>query len=213
MAAPSETQRKTKSSLLNRLKNWRDKASWEDFFETYYSLIYGTARRSGLTEAEAEDVVQETVLTVAKKIKDFHYDPARGSFRGWLGSIIRSRIVDLKRKRLPVKPPSVRAPGDTSRTSTTRRIPDPAPVNFYTVYDLAWREYVREKAIELLKEDLSPKQYAIFDLYVNQERPVAEIITTLGVNRAQVYVGKLRGLKLLKKESKRVEERLERGVF
>jgi len=213
MPAKPDDRSKTRSSLLGRLKDWGDNDSWQTFFDTYWSLIYGTARKSGLTETEAEDVVQETVLTVAKKIKDFHYDPARGSFRGWLGAIIRSRIVDLKRKRLPVKPPSLRAPGETSRTSTTRRIPDPAPVNFYTVYDLAWREYVREKAIELLKEELSPKQYQMFDLYVNQERPVEEVVTTLGVNRAQVYVAKLRGLKLLKKESKRLEEQLERGAF
>jgi len=213
MPAKPDDRSKTRSSLLGRLKDWGDNDSWQTFFDTYWSLIYGTARKSGLTETEAEDVVQETVLTVAKKIKDFHYDPARGSFRGWLGAIIRSRIVDLKRERLPVKPSSIRVPEEASRTSRIRRIPDPAPVNFYTVYDLAWREYVREKALELLKEHLSPKQYQIFDLYVNQERPVEEIVTTLGVNRAQVYVAKLRGLKLLKKESQRLEEQLERGAF
>jgi RNA polymerase sigma-70 factor (ECF subfamily) len=166
-----------------------------------------------LSEADAEDVVQETVLTVAKKIREFQYDRAKGTFRGWLGAIIRSRIVDVKRKRLPVKPSSVHAPDETSRTSRIRRIPDPAPVDFYAVYDLAWREYVREKALELLKEELSPKQYQIFDLYVNQERPVEEIAATLDVNRAQIYMGKLRGLKLLKKESKRLEEQMERGAF
>jgi RNA polymerase sigma-70 factor (ECF subfamily) len=213
MPATSDTQRKTKSSLLARLKDWQDKDSWQVFFDTYWSLIYGTAVKSGLTVSEAEDVVQDTVVTVAKKIKDFQYDRAKGSFRGWLGTIIRSRVVDLKRKRLPVKPPSIRALGEASRTSTTRRIPDPAPVDFYTVYDLAWREYLCEKALELLKEELSPKQYAIFDLSVNKGRPVPEIMKTLGVSRPQVYMAKLRGLQTLKQKVKQVEKLSEQGVF
>jgi DNA-directed RNA polymerase specialized sigma24 family protein len=121
--------------------------------------------------------------------------------------------VDLKRKRLPVKPPSIRAPGETSRTSTTRRIPDPAPVDFYTVYDVAWRDYVRDNAIELFKEELSPKQYEMFDLYVNKGQPVPEIMKALGVSRAQVYMAKLRGLQTLKQKVKQVEKLLERGIL
>lgn len=213
MPATSNTQRETKSSLLARLKDWQDKDSWQTFFDSYWSLIYGTAIKSGLNEAEAEDVVQDTVITVTKKIKDFQYDCAKGSFRGWLGTIIRSRIVDLKRKRLPVKPPRIRAPDEASHTSTIQRIPDPASVDFYTVYDLAWREYLCEKAFELLKEELSPKQYAIYDLYVKKGRPVPEIMKLLGVSRPQVYMAKFRGLQTLKQKVKQMEKLSDQGIF
>jgi RNA polymerase sigma-70 factor (ECF subfamily) len=158
-------------------------------------------------------VVQDTVVTVAKKIKDFQYDPAKGSFRGWLGSIIRSRVVDLQRKRLPVKPPSARTLGETSRTSTIGRIPDPAPVDFFTVYDSAWRDHVHETALRALKAELRPKQYEMFDLYVNRCLPVREIMRTLGVNRPQIYMAKLRGLRALKRKAKEIEMQLEHGVF
>ncbi len=70
----------TRLSLLNRLKNWEDQRSWQDFFNTYWKFIYGVAIKAGLTDAEAQDVVQETVVTVAKKIKDFQLDAKRGSF-------------------------------------------------------------------------------------------------------------------------------------
>jgi RNA polymerase sigma-70 factor (ECF subfamily) len=213
MPSTLDTRKKTKRSLLERLKNWQDKDSWQTFFDTYWSLIFGTAIKAGLTEAEAEDVVQDTIFTVAKKIRDFQYDPARGRFRSWLGSIIRSRIVDLKRKRLPLKSPSIRAAGETSRTSTTGRIPDPAAVDFYAVYDVAWRDYVRNEALELLKGELSPKQYEIFDLYVNRDRPVPDIMKTLGVSRAQVYMAKLRGLQTLKQKVKQVEKLLDQGIL
>ena len=58
----------TRTSLLRRLKQWEDQESWRDFFNTYWKLIYGAAVKAGLNDAEAQDVVQDTVITVAKKI-------------------------------------------------------------------------------------------------------------------------------------------------
>ncbi len=49
----------TRDSLLSRLKDWNDRDSWKEFFETYWKLIYRTALQAGLNEAEAQDVVQE----------------------------------------------------------------------------------------------------------------------------------------------------------
>src|SRR5204863_4503319 len=73
----------TRRSLLSRLKNWDDSQSWKDFFDSYWQLIYGVAIKTGLSEVEAQDVVQETIMTVANKIGEFKYDPAR-SFTVWL---------------------------------------------------------------------------------------------------------------------------------
>src|SRR5207302_1161743 len=58
----------TRRSLVDRLANWDDQKRWQEFFDTYWRLIYSTARKSGLTDAEAQEVVQETVITVEKKI-------------------------------------------------------------------------------------------------------------------------------------------------
>ena len=90
----------TRQSLLSRLKAWDDHESWRDFFDTYWRLIYGLAVKSGLTNTEAEDVVQETLLAVAKEMPDFKYDPARGSFKGWLLEITRRRIANQVRRRM-----------------------------------------------------------------------------------------------------------------
>ncbi len=59
----------TRWSLLTRLKNWDDQESWKEFFDTYWRLIYNVAIKAGLSDAEAQDVVQETVLTVAEKLR------------------------------------------------------------------------------------------------------------------------------------------------
>src|ERR1700704_35998 len=70
----------TRYSLLSRLQNWEDQESWRVFFDTYWRLIYSVALKSGLTQTEAEEVVQETVICVAKDIQKFKRDPQRGSF-------------------------------------------------------------------------------------------------------------------------------------
>src|SRR5262245_14982763 len=89
----------TRQSLLIRLKDWKDEASWKVFFETYCRLIYNAAVKAGLNDSEAQDVVQETVIYVLKKMPNFEYDAAKGSFKSWLLRSTSWRIVDHLRKR------------------------------------------------------------------------------------------------------------------
>ena len=84
----------TRASLLERLKDMDDHASWDEFYRTYRELIYSVARKAGLNETEAEEAVQETLISVAKKMPGFRYDPAVDSFKGWLLTVTRWRILD-----------------------------------------------------------------------------------------------------------------------
>jgi len=59
----------TRRSLVERLADWRDQKNWQEFFETYWKLIYSVAVKAGLTDSEAQDVVQETIITVAKRVE------------------------------------------------------------------------------------------------------------------------------------------------
>jgi hypothetical protein len=88
----------TRASLLERLKNADDHSSWTRFYELYYDLIFSVARRAGLSEAEAAEVVQDTLISAARKMPEFTYDPAKDSFKGWLLTVTRWRIKDLLAK-------------------------------------------------------------------------------------------------------------------
>ena len=90
----------TRWTLIERLKNWDDQESWRQFFDTYWKLIYGAAIKSGLTHPEAQDVVQETVMSVCKSMHNFKADPAYGSFKAWLLNLTRRRITDQKFRML-----------------------------------------------------------------------------------------------------------------
>jgi hypothetical protein len=72
---------------------------WKDFFDTYWKLIYETALKAGLTDDEAQDVVQEVIIEVARQTPKLNYDPAKGSFKAWLLHLTRWRIADKLRKK------------------------------------------------------------------------------------------------------------------
>ena len=90
---------KTRKSLIARLDNWEDQRTWDDFYKTYWRLIYSVALKSGLRSEEAFDAVQETILSIAKQSKKNLYDPNQGSFKTWLMNMTRWRINDQFRKR------------------------------------------------------------------------------------------------------------------
>src|SRR5438874_7180065 len=114
----------TRRSLLSRLKNWNDQESWNEFFATYWKLIFMSARKAGCTEAESQDVVQETIISVSKSIPDFKYNSTVGSFKGWLLHLTRWRIRDQLRKRFPAEVIETNfGPGDG--TDLVEQIPDP----------------------------------------------------------------------------------------
>jgi len=195
----------TRLSLLSRLQNWDDQASWRDFFDTYWRLIYRAALKSGLTDAEAQDVVQETVITVAKKIDKLKYDPAIGSFKGWLLQITRWRIVDQFRKREPggAKRPHV---PDDRLTATIERVPDAHVVDLDAVWEAEWKDNLFEAAIARAKKKVDPKQFQIFDCYVRKEWPAQKVADQLRVNIGQVYLARHRVSAVLKKEIKALEK-------
>ncbi len=188
----------TRRSLLERLPNLDDQAKWQEFFDTYWRLIYGVARKAGLTDAEAQDVVQETVVGVARNIG--RYDAKAGSFKNWLLQSTRWRIVDQLRKRSPANPSQTAGDGSKRDTATIDRVPDPAGEQLDAVWDEEWKRSLFEVAIDRVKRKVSARHFQVFDCAVRKHWSAAKISAALKVNIAQVYLIKHRLAGLLKKE-------------
>ena len=199
----------TRSSLVHKLRAWDDYESWQLFFDTYWKLIYTVATRAGLSDSEAQEVVQETVITVAKAVKDFTYDRSKGKFRGWLTQKASWRIKDQFRKRARVQGCGHQGGGgnDEARTDEIDALPDPKDA-LGQLWQEEWDRKIREVVIRRVKEIVSPKQFQIFDCYVLKGWPVLRVVQELGVSEARVYIARTRVSHIVKEEMARVENGL-----
>jgi RNA polymerase sigma factor (sigma-70 family) len=198
----------TRYSLLSRLKDWEDHQSWQVFFDTYWRLIYSFAIQSGLTETEAQDVVQETVMSVARDISKFKRERALGSFKGWLRNIIRWRISDQLRKRLPTDSGEEPSSGSGS-VAALESIADPASSALDALWEKEWQENLFAAAVDRLKRRVKEEHFQMFDLYVLKQLPVSKVAEMMGVNIGQVYLAKHRVAGLIKKEVQQLEKEWE----
>jgi RNA polymerase sigma-70 factor (ECF subfamily) len=198
----------TRRSLLSRLKDWNDQQSWRVFFDTYWSLIYHVALKAGLTEAEAQDVVQETIIAVSKQMPTFEYDAAKGSFKGWLLRLTQWRIADQFRKRQPGIERRESGASTATRTATIERVPDPAGPALEAVWNQEWEGNLVRAALARVKRKVKAKQYQIFDFAVLKGWPISEVAQTLGVSSGMVYVTKHRISRLMRKEIDTLRTRL-----
>lgn len=205
MPEPANELLQTRLSLLVRLKELDDRESWQEFVNIYARLLYSFAARSGLTTVEAEEAVQETLISVAKTMPGFKYDPSVCSFKSWLRHLAQKRIADQFRKRPAAQVSAVSSPGATSQTAPLERIPDPQSLDLDAVWEAEWQKQVFESALAAVKERTSPQQFQIFDCYVLKEWPVGKVVQMLGVSSTQVYLAKFRVLGLLRKEARRLE--------
>ncbi len=203
MSFPAEDFIPTRYSLLSRLKNWDDQDSWKDFFDTYWRLIYAIALKSGLTDTEAQEVVQETIISVAKNIQKFRHDPSLGSFKGWLRNLTRWRILDQIRKRTDLQLGAGNLAGKTDPPPDLASIPSTSEEE--SVWENEWRVNLMAVALENIRKQVKEEYYQMFDLYVLKQWPVAKVAHTLGTNAARVYLAKFRVSALIKKEIHRLE--------
>jgi RNA polymerase sigma factor (sigma-70 family) len=197
----------TRRSLLSRLKQSNAQESWREFFDTYWRLIYTTALNAGLSDSEAQEVVQETVLTVVRKIKSFRYDPAVGSFKGWLLTIVRWRIADQFRKRpQQIQRHGSRHATETSGTATLERVADPGAINLDAVWEEEWQRTLFAAALSRVRRKANARHYQMFDLYAVKCWSVDKVAQTLGVSTGQVRLAKHRITALMRREVARLEK-------
>src|SRR5262245_49664169 len=85
----------TRASLLVRIRDGRDHEAWGQFVELYAPVVYGFARKRGLQDADAADVMQDVLRSVASAADRLNYDPSRGTFRGWLYTVARNKVFNF----------------------------------------------------------------------------------------------------------------------
>jgi RNA polymerase sigma factor (sigma-70 family) len=201
----------TRQSRLSRLRDVQDQAGWREFFDAYWRLIYNVARKSGLGDAEAQDVVQNTFIYLARRMPGFRYEPARGSFKSWLRVVTRSRIHAFRRRekahdslmREPLGGPGGKA------SDPIEEILDPAADALDEMWQLEWEENLLHAALRHLRTKVSSRQLLLFRLATSGNLPLNQVARKFGVSIARVYLARHRVGKLFKAEIQRLRRETE----
>lgn len=194
----SDLSLQTRHSLLSRLKACDDQAGWREFFDRYWRVIYGFARKSGLGDADAQDLVQEVMLSVSKSLPDYRRQQG-ASFKSWLMTIVRRRLADHWRARLPKEQRNQPLPEQSSLLGGE----DPA---LDQLWQEEWEARMIETAAQRVQQRVGARNYLIFDMCIRQQTPLRDVCRSLGVNAAQVYLAKHRVGRLMKQEIARLIE-------
>lgn len=191
---------RTRTTMVVGLRNLEDQKVWNRFFNSYWKLIYHSARKAGLADADAQEVVQDTVIAITKSIEGFEYDRAKGSFKGWLMKTTKWKIVDQFRK---IQRKQSRESADASEH--LEQIPDNLP-GIDSYWEDHWQKELLEAAMERVKEEVNPLYYQVYDRLVLRDKKAKEVADELAIPVSQVYLAKHRITEALKKAVEEMNE-------
>jgi RNA polymerase sigma factor (sigma-70 family) len=207
MSSSADDSLLTRRTLLSRLRNLDDGDSWRTFFDLYWRLLYNVARKSGLDDFGAQEVVQDTVISVARKMPEFRYDPARGTFRQYLLRITRRRIIDHLRRIYRQPPRAEVAPESLDEDDKhVAAIIDQSSNAIEAVWNEEWEKSIFAAALACVRAEVNPRHFQVFDYCVLKQWPASKVATTLGLNAAQVYLAKHRVGQAMKRAVRRISD-------
>jgi RNA polymerase sigma-70 factor (ECF subfamily) len=175
----------TPASLLQRLRQATQPEAWKRFVDLYTPILFAFAGRLGLQEADAADLVQDTLLLLLRKLPAFSYD-ARRSFRAWLWTIMRHQVLEAQR-RMHVK---------TLNLAELAAVPDQLDEHWEKEY----RERLIGRALEIMKNDFQPATWKACWEHAVSGRAAADVARELGMTVGAVYAAKFRVLARLRQE-------------
>lgn len=178
----------TRASLLEHLRDGADPLAWDEFFGRYGRLIYAFARHRGCSAPTAEDIVQEVMLKVFQQKDLFRYDPQRGRFRDWLGTVVRNQVAEYRRR--PAQ--RVRAPGGSSDGVLAQTEGDgPQPE---ALWEVAFEDALMGILLDVVRREMNPRDYLAFELLTLGQLPGAEVAKITGLTRNAAYKARKRAL-------------------
>jgi RNA polymerase sigma factor (sigma-70 family) len=195
-----ESELRTRASLLMRIRDVGDAESWRVFVTIYAPLVYRFACRRGLQDADASDLSQDVMEKVARAIRSFEYQPARGRFRDWLLTITRRQVARFHEYRAR-RPELLIGSAELEQLGVGTDQDRP---------DADWNEdfnaRVLQVALDRARLHFEPMTWRAFESVWLENRSAVETANDLSLHVELVYYAKSRVLKRLKEEVQEIVE-------
>ena len=191
----------TRASLILKIADARNARAWDEFARLYQPVVYRLARRRGFQDADAEELVQEVMLAVARAVEGWVPDPERGRFRVWLQRIARNLMINFLTRRKH----QVWGTGD----SGMQRLLEAECESDSAVSQMFEVEYRREMfgcAAEQVHRDVKENTWQAFWLSTVEDLPALEVARRLGMSIGSIYIARSRVMARLRAEVRRMKE-------
>lgn len=184
----------TRASLLLQIRDGTNHVAWQEFMRLYGPVVYGFARKRGLQDADAADLMQDVMRSVSTSIGRLDYDRNQGAFRGWLLTITRNKVFNFLSARR-IRP---QGSGDT----TTNRLLDAQPdaSDGADVWEVEYQRRLAALAMERVKSEFQENTWQAFWLTAVDGTSAADAAKRIGMSPGAIYVAKSRVLARLKEE-------------
>jgi len=182
----------TRASLLLRLRDPQDEGAWAEFVQLYAPLVYGYARKQGLQDAGAADLSQDVFHAVASAIGRLDYDPARGSFRNWLFTVVRRKLLNWQATRRN----RAQGSGDAATHQLLEQCPAPEPQE--AEWEAEWQRRLYDWACVRVRREVTDATCQAFCRTAVDGQPVKQVAADLGISAGAVYIARSRILARLK---------------
>ena len=184
----------TRASLLVQLRDGGNHQAWQEFVSLYGPVVYGFARKRGLQDADAADLMQDVLRSVAGAMGRLEYDRSQGTFRGWLFTITRNKVFNFLSARR-IRP---QASGDSG---TSRRLAEePDPIDGAATWELEYQRRLASLAMDRIRGEFQEKTWQAFWLTAVEGVTANEAARQVELSPGAVYVAKSRVLARLKAE-------------
>ena len=191
----------TRVTLLARLRDGNDADAWREFVALYAPVVYGFARKRGLQDADAADLMQDVLRSVAAHMPQLEYDRAKGTFRGWLYTITRNKIYNFlnSQRRRP------RGSGDSGSQQRLEQEPsrDGEPE---ADWEREYQKRLADQAMERIRGEFQPATWQAFWKTAVDGRGAQQVAAELKMSPGAVYVAKSRVLSRLREEVQMLQE-------
>jgi RNA polymerase sigma-70 factor (ECF subfamily) len=189
----------TRASLLLQLRDGNNRGAWQEFMQLYGPVVYGFARKRGLQDADAADLMQDVMRSVSSAIGRLDYDRSQGTFRGWLFTITRNKVFNFLSARR-IRP---QGSGDTTTNQLLNAQADGSDSE--DEWELEYQRRLTSLAMDRVKHEFQENTWRAFWLTAVDGVAAAEVARQVGISPGAVYVAKSRVLARLRDEVESIQ--------
>lgn len=192
----------TQYSLLARLSDPSDREAWYQFAELYQPVIYRLARGRGFQDADAQDLAQQVLISVARAIPDWRKHSEQTLFRHWLKKVTKNAVLNALSRG---------AKEGVAETSVLVSISNQASCDssLEKQIDTEYRREVYRKAAAVVQEQVKESTWEAFRRSTILGESPEVVSKSIGLSIGSIYVARSRVLSKLRSAVTEIERGLE----